>query len=407
MENLSVLTGKYGDEGDQLIFKVLNSGNFLSEVDNTSIAERDILPKISEKGLRYDLTVPFARFLAMNRHNVTLPFKRYQIQPVWRADKPQKGRYREFYQCDADIIGSTSSWLEVELTLLAHDVFKTLGLEDYRLMVNHREILFGIAHWLSLGGKEIQFCAIVDKLDKIGSEKVLEQLRTLEPEGQKLGTFKELMNANSSNDQANLARLQEILGDNGGLNFMENYLAELRSFQKRKFHVVFDWTLARGLSYYTGLIFEAKPTKVRIGSILGGGRYDDLTGMFGLPDVSGVGISFGIDRIYDVLEEQGLFPEKNNAASSVLLTHFDDQTFAHGKQILLELRDSGIAAEIFPFVTKLNKQMSFANKTHVPFVLTIGENEIQNGRYALKNMETGDVEHLDVPALIKKFKTHP
>ncbi len=388
LENLSVLTGKYGEEGDQLLFKVLNSGDYLKNTEESDFNNsKKLLPKIAEKGLRYDLTVPFARYVSMNQNEITFPFKRYQIQPVWRADRPQKGRYREFVQCDADIIGSNSRWLEVELSLLIDDVFKSLGLKDYILLVNHREILFGLAKWLGLKGKEISFCATIDKIDKIGAEKVIAEVALLAP-NENINKFRNLIAKEKANNNEQIKLLQEILPGNEGVEFLRYYFQKI-SETTNDLKVSLDWTLARGLSYYTGLIYEAKATTVKMGSILGGGRYDNLTGMFGLPDVSGVGISFGIDRIYDVMEELGLFPSDALPNLKVLLVHFDEKGFDHGLSLLQTLRKAGIPSDIYPEASKFKKQMTYANKIKVPYTIAIGDNEIESGQYPLKDMESG------------------
>lgn len=404
LENLSVLTGKYGEEGDQLLFKVLNSGDYLKNASESDYHDaKALLPKIAEKGLRYDLTVPFARYVAMNQNDIAFPFKRYQIQPVWRADRPQKGRYREFVQCDADIIGSNSKWLEVELSLLVDDVFRSLGLQEYVLWVNHREILFGLAEWLGLKGKEIPFCAIIDKLDKIGAEKVMEELATLEL-NENASHFQSLLENRNEDTEAQLKALQKILGDNDGIKFLIYYFQKIQQTGKN-LKVSLDWTLARGLSYYTGLIYEAKATTVKMGSILGGGRYDNLTGMFGLPGVSGVGISFGIDRIYDVMEELQLFPPETKPDLSILIVHFDERGFEHGLGLLQALREQDIAADIYPEPAKFKKQMTYANRLKVPYTITIGDNEIESGHYPLKDMESGTTELLDTSSLFKALKS--
>ncbi len=406
MENLSVLTGKYGDEGDQLLFKVLNSGDYLkqSTVDDFEQGSKNLLGKIAEKGLRYDLTVPFARYVAMNQNEIAFPFKRYQIQPVWRADRPQRGRYREFVQCDADIIGSNSIWAEAELTLLIHDVFEELGLNGYVLKINHREVLFGLARWLGLSGKEVPFCTIVDKLDKVSKEIVIGELRELNPHSDQLTQLDMLLENRATSSANDLTNLQSIIEGNEGLEFVKKYFAILDDFKDRKFKVEFDWTLARGLSYYTGLIYEAKATTVKMGSILGGGRYDNLTGMFGLPEMSGVGISFGIDRIYDVMNELNLFPERLASATRALLTHFDEETFRHSYLLLDQLRAAGIAADSYPDRAKIKKQMSFANKTGVPYVITVGQEEIETGLYSLKEMKTGEIQKLPLDKLLEKLR---
>ena len=404
LENLSVLTGKYGDEGDQLLFKVLNSGDFLSKVESEDLAKgsKQVLPKIAEKGLRYDLTVPFARFVVMNQNDLAFPFKRFQMQPVWRADKPQKGRYREFYQCDADIIGTQSKWNEVELTLLIHDVFSDLHLKDFVLKINHREILFALADWSGMKGKEIPFCATIDKLDKLPPEKIIDELIQLGCEEKKVNQLLSQLTQKASNEERLKAMIQ-LIGENEAIREVEKYLSRLNSFKNRTFNIELDWSLARGLSYYTGMIYEVKPTSVKMGSISGGGRYDNLTGAFGQPGMSGIGISFGLDRIYDVLSELNLFPESFQSSLTVLITHFDEASFNHGLHILDQLRNSGIACDLYPDVVKIKKQVTYANKIGVPYVVTIGTNEIESGNYSLKDMGTGDKEQLSLDEIIRKL----
>lgn len=403
LENLSVLTGKYGEEGDQLLFKVLNSGDFLSKTNKEDIRDsKALLPKIAEKGLRYDLTVPFARFVVMNQNELAFPFKRFQIQPVWRADRPQKGRYREFYQCDADIIGTQSKWHEVELTLLIHDVFEELGLEDYELKINHREILFDLAKWVGAEGQEIPFCATIDKLDKLDAEKISQELLDLGCDELRVSTLLDILQKSESNLQK-LETITKVLGETEAIKELQAFLGQMHSYTDRPFKVALDWSLARGLSYYTGMIYEVKPTSVKMGSISGGGRYDDLTGVFGLKGVSGIGISFGLDRIYDVLEELNLFPESFPSSLQVLITHFDEASFTHGLQLLGKLRQAGIASDIYPDVVKIKKQVTYANKIGVPFVITIGSSEIESGQYSLKEMATGEQTSITLQVLIDKL----
>lgn len=400
MENLSVLTGKYGDEGDQLLFKILNSGDFLSKADETDISKgsKHLTSKISSKGLRYDLTVPFARYVVMNRHELTFPFKRFQIQPVWRADNPQKGRYREFYQCDADIIGSRANWNEVELSLLVTDVFSDLGLQDYSLKINHREILFLLAKYVGLGENLVGFCVEVDKLDKIGQEKVSQSLIAL---GANEAKVQEIMTLFQETDRAVIiSKIKEIDAENAGISEIVEYFDTLEDFKYKSPKVSLDVSLARGLTYYTGIVFEVKPTSVKMGSICGGGRYDDLTGIFGLKDVSGVGISFGLDRIYDVMDELNLFPENLTRATDVLITHFNKENLNHAQKMVTKLRDVGIKAELYPEVAKIKKQMNHANKIKAPYVILIGDDEMNNGKYSFKNMGTGTQQHLTITEII-------
>ena len=407
MEHLSVLTGKYGDEGDQLIFKILNSGDYLKKTNSKDYLQgfKSLLPKIAEKGLRYDLTVPFARYVVMNRHRITFPFKRYQIQPVWRADRPQRGRYREFYQCDADIIGSRSEWNEIELTLLIHDVFKSLNFDDFEIKINHREVLFAMAAAADLKGKEILFCVALDKIDKIGAEKVLHEIKLLQGNVGKVSKYLKIIN--SSIDQSlkikKLASLTDI--SNKGFEELNLFFKTLNEITNRNFKICLDFSLARGLSYYTGLIFEVKPVKVKIGSICGGGRYDNLTGMFGLKGVSGIGISFGLDRIYDVLAEYNLFPETSEGGPKVLVTHLDAIAFKHGINLIDKIRNADLSADIFPESVKIQKQMNYANKLNIPYVITVGSDEISQARYPLKNMKSGKTIISSIESIIATLKT--
>ena len=341
MENLSVLMGKYGEEGDQLLFKILNSGNFLSSVDPLDYAggAKKILPKIAEKGLRYDLTVPFARFVAMHRNEIAMPFKRYQIQPVWRADRPQKGRYREFYQCDADVVGTNSLLCEAEIVCMLHEIFEKLALPDFVIKINNRKILSGIAEVIGKPGKEAQLCVAIDKLDKIGQEKVEEELIEKGFETEHLQKLQPIFTTSTNGFSFDSLRAWLASSEVGmkGIEELEtiwNIVAQL-GLQAPKIQL--DVTLARGLSYYTGAIFEVKAIGVQMGSISGGGRYDNLTGTFGLPDVSGVGISLGVDRIFDVMEELGLFVENQSVTTKVLLTNFDAEAEKYSLPILKKL----------------------------------------------------------------------
>lgn len=400
MENLSTLTGKYGDEGDQLLFKILNSGDFLSKTpEDKRSSSGEILPYIAEKGLRYDLTVPFARYVSTHQHELAMPFKRFQIQPVWRADRPQKGRYREFYQCDADIIGTSSIWNEVELSLLIHDVFADLGFDGFSLKVNHREILNCLAASCGLKGKEIPFCVELDKLDKTSPESVTEQMVALGANAEAVGHIMAFINEQIDWRQK-IGRLESEfdLKDTSVRQYFEHLEAAQRSL-----NIDFDLSLARGLTYYTGMVFEVKPTTVQMGSITGGGRYDNLTGMFGLPGVSGVGISFGLDRIYDVLEELGLFPESLLESVKVFIVHMDRPCFDRGIQLLLALRKAGISADIYPEEAKFKKQFAYADKIQCAYTLVIGSDELTSGQYNLKNMKSGEQAQLDIDAIIAKL----
>lgn len=411
MENLSTLTGKYGEEGDQLLFKILNSGDFLKDVDNQKLETRNskrLTSDISEKGLRYDLTVPFARYVVMNRNEVSFPFKRYQIQPVWRADRPQKGRYREFYQCDADVVGTDSLICEAEIILMIKEVFKGLDIQDYTIKINHRGILNGIAEVIGAKGNETPMFVAIDKLDKIGEEKVKEELRTKNFTEQSLTTLFNVLNVKGSNSnklrflegkfettqagQKGLRDLREVL------DFLENYGSDDK-------HVDFDVALARGLSYYNGCIFEVKINNVSIGSVSGGGRYDNLTQAFGDKEsLPGVGFSFGVDRIYDAMEELDIFPKDTQISSKVLVCHFDDASFKYGLSVLAKLRASGIASEMYPDLAKIKKQLEFANKKMVPYTLVIGSEEMNSGLLAFKNMGTGEQEKLTIEQIIQKIK---
>ena len=405
MENLSVLTGKYGDEGDQLLFKILNSGDFMKKATEQDVAEgsKAMLPKIAEKGLRYDLTVPFARYVVMNQNELTMPFKRYQIQPVWRGDRPQHGRYREFYQCDADVVGTDSLICEAEIVLMILEVLGNLGLKDYEIKINHRQVLAGITEAAGAPGREGDFCVAIDKLDKIGEEKVMEELAERGFDQSAIEKVQPLLSlAGNSQEKMEFLKTYMAASEAGqkGLTELAQVWEYLKDFGTEAPQLVFDPTLARGLSYYTGCIFEVKPTSVKMGSISGGGRYDNLTGVFGLSGVSGVGFSFGVDRIYDVLEELNLFPEDNTVGVKVMITNFDEASEKHALGLLGKLRQAGIASEIFPQAAKMKKQFNYADKKNIPYVLLVGEKEVAEGSYGLKNMKSGDQEMMSLDQII-------
>lgn len=408
MENLNVLTGKYGDEGDQLLFKVLNSGDFLNKTTSEDYqnGSKHITSKISEKGLKYDLTVPFARYVAMNRNDVAFPFKRYQIQPVWRADRPQKGRYREFYQCDADVVGTDSLICEAELLAIVEEVFEKLNFEDYQVSLSSRKILEGIAEACDASQEFSRFCTILDKLDKIGLDKMIEELSSIGVSNKGLDTLKTILAINGYNAQVlKMLSVQLETSQVGleGIKETQETLDHLVKLGKTDKKVKVDLTLARGLSYYTGMIYEVKPTSISMGTITAGGRYDNLTGVFGLDGVSGVGISFGIDRIYDTLNELELFPTDNTQVTKILLTNFDDNAQAHALTILAKLRAKDISSEIYPESAKLKKQMTYADKKQIPFVLMIGSREIETGIYSLKNMTTGEQKEVTIEQLFNEL----
>ena len=394
MENLSTLMGKYGEEGDKLLFKLLNSGDFLNKVPDLELQDKNslrITNQISEKGLRYDLTVPFARFVVMHRNELSFPFKRFQIQPVWRADRPQKGRYREFYQCDVDVVGSDSLLNEVELIQIVDEVYKRLDIRVC-IKINNRKILSGIAEVIGELDKIVDITVAIDKLDKIGLGKVNEELasRGISPEAiQKLQPIIQLSGTNRNK----LGVIRNVLEDSEiglkGVKEIEFILNKLDLLNLRA-DLELDLTLARGLNYYTGAIFEVKALDVQIGSITGGGRYDNLTGIFGLPDVSGVGISFGADRIFDVLNQLDLYPEDATQKTQVLFVNFGEKEENYIIPILSDIRAEGIRAEVYPEAAKLKKQMSYADSNRIPYVVLVGESEILNQTLTLKNMITGE-----------------
>jgi histidyl-tRNA synthetase len=400
MENLQVLTGKYGEEGDRLIFKILNSGNFLENISESVLAQgaKKLVPEIAEKALRYDLTVPFARYVVMNRNDIHLPFKRFQIQPVWRGDRPQKGRYCEFYQCDADVVGTNSLLCEAEIVLMINDVFQAIGLENFTIKINNRKILEGIAQQYQLSNHLTDVTVAIDKLDKIGVEGVAAELIA---RGINEGIAREVVayftgynNLDTDNESKLNYFLQAFVNNNieigiKGVEEIKEILELVNISGIKNAHVEVDVSLARGLSYYTGAIFEVKANKVEMGSISGGGRYDNLTGVFGLPGISGVGISFGVDRIYDVMEELELFPSKTFLTTKVLFCCFDPEGAKASFSLLKRLRDNGIASELYPDVAKLRKQLEYANKKNIPFVVIVGEEELKNQVFTLKNMLNG------------------
>lgn len=412
MENLDTLTGKYGDEGDQLIFKVLNSGDYLSKVEGLKqngeeLTAKRLLPFISEKALRYDLTVPFARYVVMHQNDITSPFKRFQIQPVWRADRPQKGRYREFYQCDADVVGSDSLLNEAEFVCIYDEALSQLGLKDFTVKINNRKILSGIAELIGKPDMIVDLTVAIDKLDKIGLEGVEKELLEKGFDVKDLDILKPVILL-SGNNQEKLNSLKEILSNSmiglKGIEEIDKVFAYLQNFSITTAKVELDLTLARGLNYYTGCIFEVKTNEASMGSIGGGGRYDDLTGMFGKDGLTGVGISFGADRIYDVLEELELFPASNQQSTQVLICVFGEAEEAYAIPILNKLRTAEVNTELFPFGAKMKKQMQYANDKSIPYVLVIGGDEMQSGLLSLKNMESGIQEKLSVQVILEKLK---
>ncbi|GAB4036831.1 histidine--tRNA ligase [Spirosoma gilvum] len=396
MENLSTLTGKYGDEGDQLLFRILNSGDFaanLTELD-ISTGYKKLIPKISEKGLRYDLTVPFARYVVMNRHMLTMPFKRYQMQPVWRGDRPNKGRYREFYQCDADVIGTDSLICEAEIVLMIHEVFRNLGIQNFTLKLNNRKILAGIAEAIGVPGQEGALSVAIDKLDKIGQEKVLDELRERGFAEVSITNLLPLFSFTGLDIRQILDELKSWLAISEtaqkGIAELEETLQLVELYGLLDSQIELDPALARGLSYYTGAIFEVKANGVSIGSVSGGGRYDNLTGAFGMPGLSGVGISFGVDRIYDVMEELNLFPASAGQGTKVLIVPFDVEARKVALPLLSQLRAADLSAEVYPDLTKIKKMLDYANAKAIPYVVLIGSEEMQTGLLTLKNMITGE-----------------
>jgi histidyl-tRNA synthetase len=405
VENLSTLTGKYGEEGDKLLFKILNNGDYLKDADAEILANRDsskLISSISKRGLRYDLTVPFARYVVMNRGTLSFPFKRYQIQPVWRADRPQRGRYREFFQCDCDVIGSESLLYEAELVQIYDEAFALLNL-PVAIKINNRKVLYGIAEAAGIAERFVDMTVAIDKLDKVGMEGVRKELRE------------------RGISETATAKIETILGDTDlkalrvvfkdsptgllGLDELEQVFKLLSKTQLQN-ELQFDITLARGLSYYTGCIFEVAAKNIKMGSIGGGGRYADLTGNFGVPGLSGVGVSFGADRLYDVLEELNLFPESLSESVKILIASFDEPSFEYAFQCATQLRLAGIPTEVYPEPGKLKKQFEFAAKRNVPFVAIAGETELQNGTLSVKNQVNGEQQSLTIPQLVELLSTN-
>lgn len=450
IENLSVLMGKYGEEGDQLLFKILNSGDFAKDVSPEDLEKgsKDILRKVSEKGLKYDLTVPFARYVVMNRHQLAMPFKRFQIQPVWRADRPQKGRYREFYQCDADVVGTDSLICEAEIVTMLHEIFENLGITEFVIKINNRKILSGITEVIGAKGKEMELITVIDKLDKIGKEGVelelqekgfsVENIEKLQPilfEIYETSFIKNLVkqsvedeysDTHSKSDAEILSSfypMDNLFQIEHSLKLLEKHLVssevgtkgvkelrEILSILEKmgslniELKLQIDPSLARGLSYYTGAIFEVKALNVSIGSISGGGRYDNLTGTFGMPGLSGVGISLGVDRIYDVMEELGIFSEELQLSSTkIMVTNFGEETLTKSLETVAFLRKNGINSEIYPENSKIKKQFEYADKKKIPFVVILGTEEIEKNIYLLKNMKTGEQKALTLNQLTESL----
>ncbi len=406
-ENLDTLLGKYGEEGDRLIFKILNSGDYLSKADGELLQEKNsakLTNQISEKALRYDLTVPFARYVVMHQNEIDFPFKRYQIQPVWRADRPQKGRYREFFQCDADVIGSTSLWQEVEFVTLYDRVFTELGVKGVTIKLNNRKILSGIAQVIGASDKLIDFTVALDKLDKIGQEGVEKEMIQKGIDPSALEKVQVLFHFTGSFEEK-ISKLKELLSTSEeglkGVQELEFVGQQIQKIGLQSAFLNLDVTLARGLNYYTGAIYEIQaPQGVAIGSIGGGGRYDDLTGIFGLNNMSGVGISFGLDRIYLVMEELGVFPDQVNAASKVLFLNMGQEEMSYAMIGAMALRDNGIKCELYPDKAKVGKQFQFADKKSIPFAVLVGSQEIQENKFTLKNLATSEQLELDLQGLI-------
>ncbi len=402
MEALTTLTGKYGEEGDKLLFKILSNGDFLADANKEALAAMDsakLAGSISKRGLRYDLTVPFARFVVMHQNDIAFPFKRYQIQPVWRADRPQKGRYQEFFQCDADVVGSNSLMYEAELARIYDEVFAKLGV-NVTIKINNRKILAGIAEAAGVADRFVDMTVAIDKLDKIGIEGVRRELESRGLAGPSIERIEIMLQTTS------VAAMRELFADSptglAGIEELETVFDYLGANSLRN-ELAFDPTLARGLSYYTGCIFEVKAKDAQMGSIGGGGRYDNLTGNFGLPNVSGVGISFGAERIFDVMEELKLFPEKVSGGIEVLFIAFDGPTHRYAFECVSKLRAAGIACDLYPEPAKIKKQMDYANKRGVPYVVLIGETEMASGKLTLKNMVSGEQEQLGVEEIAGKL----
>ena len=402
MENSEVLNGKYGEEGDRLIYRILNSGDFLKNIDNKkNISNNNLKSQISKKGLRYDLTVPFARYVSMNRDKITMPFKRYQIQPVWRADRPQKGRFREFYQCDVDYIGTKSIICESEIVSLVYSIFKKLKFDDFEIKLNNRKILLGISEELNFKNKFEKFCILIDKIDKIGVTGLKKEMK---------------LNKFPTSSIKKLISLIELKGNNSSkINYVKTFLSnskiglegisEIENLMKIKSDFTLDFTLARGLSYYTSTIFEVVPTNNNIGSLCGGGRYDDLTEIFGYKNISGIGISFGIERIIEVLKTNNLFPKNIESNNNVLISYLSNDLIKNSLELANKLREKGIPTDLYSKKAKLKKQLQYANNNNIPFVIIIGENEIKNKKYILKNMKDGNQNLLTINEIINKMSS--
>jgi len=409
MENIETLTGKYGDEGDQLLYKVLDSGDFLKKVtpEDLEAGYKKTSLKVVSKGLKYDLTVPFSRYVASNYGQLVLPFKRFQIQPVWRADRPQKGRYREFYQCDADVVGSNSLVYEAEVILMIQEVFEKLQIKDYTIKLNNRKILSAFAELIQCQDKEGQLFVIIDKLDKIGLDKVIDELVSKGFTNAQCEQIKGFLTISGTNDEK-LTHLKTLFTQHDitteGIEELRSIISLLKEYHYSGDELEFDVTLARGLSYYTGAIFEVKVNNVSIGSVSGGGRYDDLTKTMGLDNVSGIGFSFGIDRIYDVLEELKLFPVESLKTTQVLIAHFDKECLQYSCGVATALRKAGISTEVYPDNVKITKQFKYADKKGIPSVVVIGSEELQSGTLVLKTLATGEQEKITLNDLIEKIK---
>ena len=408
METLGTLMGKYGEEGDKLLFKVLNSGDFLNKVSDEELQERNALhlaAKLCEKGLRYDLTVPFARYVVMHRDELQLPFKRYQMQPVWRADRPQKGRYREFWQFDGDIVGSDSLLNEVELMQIVDTVFSRFGVR-VQIKINNRKILTGIAEVIGAADKIVDITVAIDKLDKIGLDNVNQELREDGLSEEQIAKLQPIISLEGTNDEKLNTITKVLASSETGLKGVEESRYILDTLKKTglKNEIQLDLTLARGLNYYTGAIFEVKALDVQIGSITGGGRYDNLTGIFGMPGISGVGISFGVDRIFDVLNALDAYPQDAVVGTQLLFINFGEQETAYCLPAVAKAREAGIRTEIYPDSSKMKKQMSYANAKQIPFVALAGENEMAEGKFTLKNMLTGEQQLVAIEELIENVK---
>ena len=402
MENSEVLNGKYGEEGDRLIYRILDSGDFLKNIDNKeNISSNNLKSQISKKGLRYDLTVPFARYVSMNRDKITMPFKRYQIQPVWRADRPQKGRFREFYQCDVDYIGTKSIICESEIISLVYSIFNKLKFDDFEIKLNNRKILLGISEELNFKNKFEKFCILIDKIDKIGVSGLKKEMK---------------LNKFPTSSIKKLISLIELKGNNSSkINYVKTFLSnskiglegisEIENLMKIKSDFTLDFTLARGLSYYTSTIFEVVPTNNNIGSLCGGGRYDDLTEIFGYKNISGIGISFGIERIIEILNTNNLFPKKIESNNNVLISYLSNDLIKNSLELANKLREKGIQTDLYSEKAKLKKQLQYANNNNIPFVIIIGEDEIKNGKYMLKNMKNGNQNLLTINEIINKMSS--